>query len=195
MKQTTGVLCPNEGLTGNISALDAFRDTEALLRTIQARAAKRRPSRRKKISCRRRQETPSPLQNSYDHRFYGEGDGSIMARKDHSRHYFAWPVIAFILVVMLAAFFIVLHQLHNHTRQMEFQAESLRLSIAAKEAELAALSQELQRIDSDGHIENVARQEHDFIRKGEILFKFNDPQKLEGYTVEEYQFIMDEMRD
>lgn len=118
-----------------------------------------------------------------------------MAKKDHSRHYFAWPVIAFILVVMLAAFFIVLHQMHRRTQLLEFEAESLRMSIAAKEAELAALEEELQRVDSDGHIENVARQEHDFIRKGEILFKFNDPSKLEGYTIEEYQFIMDEMRD
>jgi len=95
----------------------------------------------------------------------------------------------------LTVFFIVLHQVHGRTRQLEFQAESLRMSVSAKEAELAELQQELLRVDSDGHIENVARQEHDFIRKGEILFKFNDPSKLEGYTTEEYQIIMDEMRD
>ena len=118
-----------------------------------------------------------------------------MARKDHSRHYFSWPVLAFLLVAALTVFFIVLHQVHDRTRQLEFQAESLRMSVSAKEAELAELQQELLRVDSDGHIENVARQEHDFIRKGEILFKFNDPSKLEGYTTEEYQFIMDEMRD
>ena len=118
-----------------------------------------------------------------------------MARKDHSRHYFSWPVIAILLSAMLAVFFIVLHQVHDRTRQLEFQAESLRMSVSAKEAELAELQQELLRVDSDGHIENVARQDHNFIRKGEILFKFNDPSKLEGYTTEEYQFIMDEMRD
>lgn len=148
----------------------------------------------RKISHPRQQETPPPPKNYSDYNFYGEGVG-IMAKKDRSRHYFAWPVIAFILVVMLAAFFIVLHQVHSRTQQLEFEAESLRLSIAAKEAELASLEEELQRVDSDGHVENVARQEHDFIRKGEILFKFNDPSKLEGYTIEEYQFIMDEMRD
>lgn len=118
-----------------------------------------------------------------------------MARKDRSRHYFSWPVIAFIAAVMLCAFFIVLHQVHSRTQELEFQAESLRLSVSSKEAELAALVKELERVDSDGHIENVARQDHDFIRKGEILFKFNDPSKLEGYTVEEYQFIMNELRD
>ena len=148
----------------------------------------------RKISLSRRQETPLPPQNSNDYKFQGEG-AIAMAKKDRSRHYFAWPVIAFILVMMLVAFFIVLHQMHQRTQQLAFEAESLRLSISAKEAELDALREELLRVDSDGHIENVARQEHDFIRKGEILFKFNDPQKLEGYTIEEYQFIMDEMRD
>ena len=118
-----------------------------------------------------------------------------MAKKDHSRHYFAWPVIIFILVVMLIAFFIVLHQIRSHTRQLELQSNILRMTISAKEAELSALAKELQRVDSEGHIENVGRQTHDLIRKGEIRFKFNDPQKLEGYTPEEYQFIMDEMRD
>ena len=146
-----------------------------------------------KIS-RPQQETSHPLKNSLDYTFDGKGVG-IMARKDHSRHYFSWPVLAFLLVAALTVFFIVLHQVHGRTCQLEFQAESLRMSVSAKEAELAELQQELLRIDSDGHIENVARQEHDFIRKGEILFKFNDPSKLEGYTTEEYQFIMDEMRD
>lgn len=146
-----------------------------------------------KIS-RRQQETATPPQNSNDYRFFG-GEGCTMARKDHSRHYFSWPVLALLLVAALTVFFIMLHQVHGRTRQLEFQAESLRMSVSAKEAELAELQQELLRVDSDGHIENVARQEHDFIRKGEILFKFNDPSKLEGYTIEEYQFIMDEMRD
>ena len=140
------------------------------------------------------QETLPPPQNYFEYELCGEGV-SIMARKDHSRHYFPWPVIAFIAAVMLCAFFIVLHQVHSRTQELEFQAESLRLSVSSKEAELAALVKELERVDSDGHIENVARQDHDFIRKGEILFKFNDPSKLEGYTVEEYQFIMNELRD
>ena len=146
-----------------------------------------------KIS-RPQQETSHPLKNSLDYTFDEKGVG-IMARKDQSRHYFSWPVLAFLLVAALTVFFIVLHQVHGRTRQLEFQADALRMSVSAKEAELAELQQELLRIDSDGHIENVARQEHDFIRKGEILFKFNDPSKLEGYTTEEYQFIMDEMRD
>ena len=118
-----------------------------------------------------------------------------MARKDRSRHYFSWPVLAFIAVVMFAVFFIVLHQVRSRTQQLETQAESLRVTISARENELSDLEKELQRVDSEGHIENVAREEYDFIRKGEIIFRFNDPKKLEGYTIEEYQFIMDEMRD
>ena len=147
-----------------------------------------------KFSPPGQQETLPPPQNYFEYELCGEGV-SIMARKDRSRHYFSWPTLALIAAVMLCVFFFVLHQVRNHTQQLETQAESLRLTIAAREAELTDLEKELQRVDSEGHIENVAREEYDFIRKGEIIFKFNDPQKLEGYTIEEYQFIMDEMRD
>lgn len=146
-----------------------------------------------KIS-RPRQETPHSLKNSLDYTFDGKGVG-VMARKDRSRHYFSWPALAFIAVVMFAVFFIVLQQVRSRTLQLETQAESLRMTISARENELSELEKELQRVDSEGHIENVAREEYDFIRKGEIIFRFNDPKKLEGYTIEEYQFIMDEMRD
>ena len=156
----------------------------------QARAAE--PS--AKISRPCQQETPLPPQNYYEHSFYGEGEDG-MARKDHSRHYFSWPALALIAVVMFAVFFIVLHQVRERTHQLEFEAESLRMTITSREAEISELEKELQRVDSEGHIENFAREEYDYIRKGEIIFRFNDPSKLEGYTVEEYQFIMDEMRD
>lgn len=117
-----------------------------------------------------------------------------MARKDHSRHYFSWPVMAVLLVVVLAVFFAVLYQVHGYTRQLETQAETMRLQNADKKAEHDQLELTLQRVDSDGYVENVARTEHDLIRKGEIRFRFDNPEMLEGYTVEEYQFIMNEMR-
>ena len=117
-----------------------------------------------------------------------------MARKDHSRHYFSWPVMAVLLVLVLTVFCTVLHQMHGRTRQLETQAESMRLLNADKKAELDKLELTLQRVDSDGYVENVARKDHDFIRKGEIRFQFDNPDMLEGYTIEEYQFIMDEMR-
>ena len=134
------------------------------------------------------------MQNHIDYTFDGERVSGV-ARKDHSRHYFSWPVMACIAALICAVCCTVLYQVHDRTRQLQQETESLRLTISAKEAELNALKQELQRVDSDGHVENVARQEHDFIRKGEIIFRFDDPSKLEGYTIEEYQFIMEEMRD
>ena len=33
------------------------------------------------------------------------------------------------------------------------------------------------------------------IKQGEIVFAFENPELLRGYTEEEYQTIMDEMRD
>ena len=52
-----------------------------------------------------------------------------------------------------------------------------------------------QRVGSDGDVENAARENYGFIRNGEIVFAFENPELLRGYTEEEYQTIMDEMRD
>lgn len=48
---------------------------------------------------------------------------------------------------------------------------------------------------SEGYVENAARENYGFIRNGEIVFAFENPELLRGYTEEEYQTIMDEMRD
>ena len=57
------------------------------------------------------------------------------------------------------------------------------------------LQLQLQRVGSEGYVENEAREKYDFIRQGEIIFAFDNPELLRGYTEEEYQIIMDEMRD
>ena len=63
------------------------------------------------------------------------------------------------------------------------------------EMEYADLLLQLQRVGSEGYVENEAREKYEFIRQGEIVFAFENPDVLKGYTQEEYQIIMDEMRD
>ena len=47
---------------------------------------------------------------------------------------------------------------------------------------------------SGSYVENEAR-ELGYIREGEIIFAFSDPDALKGYTEEEYQIILEEMRE
>ena len=74
-------------------------------------------------------------------------------------------------------------------------ASPLQYSVSVMEMEYADLLLQLQRVGSEGYVENAAREEYGFIKQGEIVFAFENPDALKGYTEEEYQIIMDEMRD
>ena len=91
-----------------------------------------------------------------------------MARVDRDRRYISWKGMAL---------------------------ASLQLKVNVMEMNYADLQLELQRVGSEGYVENAARENYGFIRNGEIVFAFENPELLRGYTEEEYQTIMDEMRD
>jgi hypothetical protein len=77
----------------------------------------------------------------------------------------------------------------------EAQYARQQAQIVDMELNLTTLKNDLARVGTDGYVENEAREKLDFIREGEIVFAFENPDALKGYTEEEYQIIMDEMRD
>ena len=79
--------------------------------------------------------------------------------------------------------------------KLQAQDATLQLKVNVMEMNYADLQLELQRVGSEGYVENAARENYGFIRNGEIVFAFENPELLRGYTEEEYQTIMDEMRD
>ena len=90
-----------------------------------------------------------------------------MARVDRDRRYISWRGMALGAALLLILFFTALFWVRS----------------------------ELARVGSEGYVENAAREEYGFIKQGEIVFAFENPDALKGYTEEEYQIIMDEMRD
>ena len=118
-----------------------------------------------------------------------------MARVDRDRRYFSWKFMAILAVVMIILFTGAMLWLNADIEDLHAQDEALRLSLRVQDMEKANLDLELARMGSEGYVENEAREKYDFIREGEIVFAFEDPEALKGYTQEEYQIIMDEMRD
>lgn len=118
-----------------------------------------------------------------------------MARVDRDRRYFSWKFMAILVVLLVILFCVAMHWVSQDIEKLQAQDEALRLSLNVMDLERANLELELARVGSDGYVENEAREHYGFIRNGEIIFAFADPDALKGYTEEEYQIILDEMRD
>lgn len=118
-----------------------------------------------------------------------------MARVDRDRRYISWTGMSLGAVLLLILFGVSMHWVRNDIKKLEAQDTTLQLQVSLKEMDYADLQLELARVGSEGYVENAAREEYGFIKKGEIVFAFEDPDALKGYTEEEYQIIMDEMRD
>lgn len=118
-----------------------------------------------------------------------------MARVDRDRRYISWGGMALGVVLLLALFGVSMHWVRGDIKALQAQDTTLQLTVSVMEMDYADLQLDLQRVGSEGYVENIARNELDFIRQGEIVFAFEDPELLKGYTEEEYQIIMDELRD
>ena len=117
-----------------------------------------------------------------------------MARVDRDRRYISWKGMALASVLLVALFCVSLYWVQADIAKLQAQDATLQLKVNVMEMNYADLQLELQRVGSEGYVENAARENYGFIRNGEIVFAFENPELLRGYTEEEYQTIMDEMR-
>ena len=118
-----------------------------------------------------------------------------MARADRDRQYISWRGMALGAVLLTGAFVAALCWVRADIKNLQAKDTTLQYKVNLMEMDYANLQLELARVGSEGYVENAAREEYGFIKKGEIIFAFEDPDLLKGYTEEEYQIIMDEMRD
>ena len=124
-----------------------------------------------------------------------QGRQNFMARVDRDRRYLSWKLMIILAVLMLILFSAAMIWVNKDIQALQSTAEDKRQEAMNKSAELEELNLELLRMGTEGYVENEAREKLDFIREGEIVFAFENPDALKGYTLEEYQIIMDEMRD
>ena len=118
-----------------------------------------------------------------------------MAYMDRDRRYISWRGMALAFVLLVILFCAALYWVRADIARHRAQDTTLQLKVNVMEMNYADLQLQLQRVGSEGYVENEARENYGYIRNGEIVFKFEDPELLKGYTEEEYQIIMDELRD
>lgn len=118
-----------------------------------------------------------------------------MARVDRDRRYISWRGMALGAALLVILFAVSVHWVRKDIQRLQAQEATLQLRVNVMEMDYAGLKLELQRVGSEGYVENAARENYGFIKEGEIIFAFQNPDALKGYTAEEYQIIMDEMRD
>lgn len=113
---------------------------------------------------------------------------------DRDRKVISWPLLAVIVVVIFVAFFVLMNRRSTFRSRLQETHARQEAEINSLSEGLASLNIQLQRMGTDGFVENEAREKYDFIKQGEIRFVFTNPDALSDYTQEEMQIIMEEMR-
>lgn len=103
-----------------------------------------------------------------------------------------WRGMIFISAVFLGIFAVAMYGVLSSRSAMEAQYAQRQERIVVMEQEVAALKNELARVGTDGYVENEARERYNYVREGELRFEFADPDRLNHYTEEEWNVIMDE---
>ncbi len=108
------------------------------------------------------------------------------------RKVISWRGMAVITMAFLVVFGIALFGVLSSRHAMQQQFQQQQSQIVDMELNVSELKSELARVGTDGYVENEAREKYDYIKSGEMRFEFSDPQKLQNYTEDEWQIIVDE---
>ncbi len=108
------------------------------------------------------------------------------------RRVISWKLVVAFVVLVLAVFGVLLYNSAQERKALLAQEAELLAMLEERELDYNDLYAELARVGTDGYVENEARGHHGFIGKGEICFAFTNPEKLQYYTAEEWQVIMEE---
>ena len=110
-------------------------------------------------------------------------------RKTMNYRQFAW-IVGLMLVVFLAAYWIIGGQLHARREKENALAGSLiRLEDQNKEMEA-----ELRLADSEDYIVNSAMTNYAFMNKNDLRFEITNPEALDAYTEEETKILLDQTK-
>ncbi len=111
---------------------------------------------------------------------------------DHDRKVISWRALIVVAVLMIAVFGVLMYKSHQERQALLAQEAALLQTLTGMELDYNDLYDELARVGTEGYVENEARENYGFIKAGEICFAFTNPQKLQDYTAEEWQVIMEE---
>ena len=102
-----------------------------------------------------------------------------------------WKGVFFFAFLIFALFAVLLLGILNKEQIMSKQLLEQQAEVAVMARQVVALRNELERVGTDGYVENEARSRYGYVRDGEIRFEFSDPDKLRFYTPEEWDIVVD----
>lgn len=102
-----------------------------------------------------------------------------------------WKGVFFFAGIIFVLFAVLLVGILNKHQDMEKKYLEQQAGIVTMARQVATLRTELERVGTDGYVENEARSRYGYVRDGEIRFEFSDPDKLSYYTLEEWDIVVD----
>ena len=117
-----------------------------------------------------------------------------MSRRESAwqRGVLRWRYLMIALLLMLLIFGIVMSGVQRDRAATEDDRLQASRELTLIQNQYDALSAELQQVGSSSYIENVARQNYSFLKRGELRFEVSNPEALNAYTYEEMLIYQEE---
>ena len=105
-----------------------------------------------------------------------------------------WHYLVVMLLILCLGFFLIMRGMNADRAEMEQARAQASRELLLTQDQYNALSAELAQVGSSSYIENVARQNYDFLWGDEKRFEITNPEDLNGYTYEEMQILQEERK-
>ncbi len=102
-----------------------------------------------------------------------------------------WPLVALVMLLAVGAVIAILATGSAGSATAHKTENDAQVNLSRKEQEMAELQKNVDSVGKNAYIESKAREEG-MIREGELIFRVENPERLDCYTVEEWQILTNE---
>ena len=104
-----------------------------------------------------------------------------------------WGLVIFIALAMTVAAVSYVTWMWDHTQELDAQEAALTVALSRLRTQSEDLQDQIKDVGSSEYVETIARAEYEFLRDGELRFRFNDEAMLDVYTQQESAILAEEL--
>lgn len=102
-----------------------------------------------------------------------------------------WPVVALVVLLVVSSAIVIIATNGSSRTEAARRENDVQITLSRKEQEMAELQKNVDSVGKNAYIESKAREEG-MIREGELIFRVENPERLDCYTMEEWQILTNE---
>ena len=96
-----------------------------------------------------------------------------------------WGKLVFLCLVLVIAYLVGKNKINARIQELTAEETSLRIQLSDLRDDTSELERQIGVVGTDVYVMNVARQDYDYLKPGELRFEYVNAQALKDYTEEE----------